>query len=104
MMSARISVSDQLGSHAEEAARLLKALSNETRIKLMCLLMDGEKSAGELAKSVGMQRPAISQHLAKMRAKNLVNSRRDGQTIYYRANSGLGPNIVGTLCDWYKRT
>ncbi len=96
------SVTDQLGNHAEEAARLLKALSNETRIKLMCLLMDGEKSAGELAQAVRMQLPAISQHLAKMRAKNLVSSRRDGQTIYYRANTGIGPAIIGTLCQWYK--
>ncbi len=94
---------DQLANHAAEAAGLMQALSNQTRLRLMCLLIDGEKSTGELAKALHMQMPAISQHLSKMRAKNLVTSRRDGQTIYYRANTGIGPAIVGTLCEWYKK-
>ena len=101
-MTSSTSAHKQLDSQASEASRLLKALSNETRIRLLCLLMDGEKSAGELAKTVGMKLPAISQHLAKMRSKDLVSSRRDGQTIYYQAKEGIGPAIVSTLCEWYK--
>ncbi|MCF6222027.1 MAG: metalloregulator ArsR/SmtB family transcription factor [Robiginitomaculum sp.] len=96
------SVTEQMINNVGNAADVLKALSNETRIKLMCMLMDGEKSAGELAKGADMRLPAISQHLAKMRAAGLVTSRREAQTIYYKAKDGVGHAVVGTLCDYYK--
>ena len=102
-MSKSISITEQMAHNADTATDVLKALSNETRIKLMCMLMDGEKSAGELAQGVNMRLPAISQHLSKMRAAGLVVSRRNAQTIYYKAKEGVGHAIVGTLCDYYRR-
>ena len=95
-------VTEQMTDNVGTATEVLKALSNETRIKLMCMLMDGEKSAGELASAVNMRLPAISQHLTKMRAAGLVVSRRDAQTIFYQAKQGVGHAIVGTLCDYYQ--
>ncbi len=96
------SVTEQMSDNVSTATEVLKALSNETRIKLMCMLMDSEKSAGELAVGVNMRLPAISQHLAKMRAAGLVTSRRDAQNIYYKANDGIGHAVIGTLCDYYR--
>jgi len=96
------SIAEQMANNVDTAAGVLKALSNETRIKLMCMLMDGEKSAGELAQGVDMRLPAISQHLSKMRTAGLVVSRRNAQTIYYKAKEGVGHAIVGTLCDYYR--
>jgi len=96
------SMTEQMANNVDTATGVLKALSNETRIKLMCMLMDGEKSAGELAAGTNMRLPAISQHLSKMRAAGLVVSRRNAQTIYYKAKEGVGHAIVGTLCDYYR--
>ena len=96
------SIAAQMSENAAKATKTLKALGNETRIMLMCLLMDGEKSAGELAQAVDMRLPAISQHLAKMRESGLVSSRRDAQTVYYKAEGGVGHAIVGTLCEYYR--
>jgi len=101
-MSKSTSITEQMANNVDTAAGVLKALSNQTRIKLMCMLMDGEKSAGELAQGVDMRLPAISQHLSKMRTAGLVVSRRNAQTIYYKAKEGVGHAIVGTLCDYYR--
>ncbi len=96
------SIAAQMSGNVGQATSMLKALSNETRIMLMCLLMDGEKSAGELAQAVDMRLPAISQHLSKMRASGLVSSRKDAQTVFYKAKEGVGHAIVGTLCEYYR--
>ena len=89
----------QMSGNVSDAADIMKALSNETRIMLMCQLMDGEKTVNALAKTLQMRLPAISQHLTKMRSAGLVTSRRDAQTIYYRANDGIGRAVIGTLCE-----
>ncbi len=68
---------------ARDASALLKALGHEHRLLLLCLLADGEKPVIELEKMLAMRQPAVSQQLARLRADNLVNTRRDGKTIYY---------------------
>ena len=74
---------DQLQRKACEASHLLKALGNERRLMILCLLVDGEKSVGELVRSVGLSQSALSQHLARLRRDRLVCTRRSAQTIYY---------------------
>ena len=96
------SVAAQMADNVGQATSTMKALSNETRIMLMCLLMDGEKSVNEMAQALGMRLPAISQHLSKMRASGLVTSRKEAQTVYYKAKDGVGHAIVGTLCQYYR--
>lgn len=93
---------EQLSDNVVNAAHVMKALSNETRLKLMCCLIDGERSVNALAETVGMRLPAVSQHLLKMRMAGLVVSRRDAQVIYYQAAGGIGSAIVSTLCNYYK--
>ncbi len=102
-MSNKISTIEKLSENMNEASDILKALSSSSRLKIMCLLMDGEKPAGVLAETLDMNLPAISQHLAKMRAHGLVESRRDGQTIYYKAKQGIAQKLVGVLCTHYHK-
>src|SRR5512139_1705776 len=73
----------ELRENAAEAARLLRALSNENRLMLLCLLFEGEKTVGELNASLPLSQSALSQHLAVLRDEGLVKTRREAQSIYY---------------------
>ena len=73
---------ETLQENAREASILLKAMSNEHRLLILCQLVPGEKSVGELVRLVGLSQSALSQHLARLRRDNLVRTRRDAQTIY----------------------
>src|SRR5688572_17611929 len=72
-----------LRDSAAQAARLLRALSNQNRLMLLCLLVEGEKTVGELNESLPLSQSALSQHLAVLREEGMVSTRRDGQKIYY---------------------
>ena len=61
-----------------------------------------EMPVGELANLTEQSHSAVSQHLAKLRAADLVESRRDAQTIYYRCSGGVGRALINTLCDYYR--
>lgn len=78
-------------------AEILSALGNNNRLKIMNLLLNGEISVGKIAEKVGLSQSALSQHLAKLRALGLVQTRRDGQTIYYSSNSPKADGILRTL-------
>jgi DNA-binding transcriptional ArsR family regulator len=69
--------------HAIEASDFLKAISHPQRLLILCLLLDGEKTVGELEVVMQMRQPAISQQLARLRADLLVETRRDGKNIHY---------------------
>ena len=84
-------------SHAADAVRLLKALANEKRLMLLCLLVDGEHSVGELNAQLDLSQSALSQHLALLRADGLVHTRRDAQTIYYALTDGPARRVIHTL-------
>ncbi|MBB5883704.1 MULTISPECIES: metalloregulator ArsR/SmtB family transcription factor [unclassified Xanthomonas] len=88
-------------AHASEAARLLKALGNEKRLLLLCLLVDHEQSVGELNARVELSQSALSQHLALLREDGLVQTRRDGQTIYYSLVPGPVQRILEVLHGIY---
>ena len=74
---------DFLEQNTKTASVLLKALSNEKRLQIACVLFKGEKAVGELEKIVGLSQSALSQHLARLRRDNIVQTRREAQTIYY---------------------
>ncbi|WP_315724718.1 MULTISPECIES: metalloregulator ArsR/SmtB family transcription factor [unclassified Bradyrhizobium] len=90
-----------LEEKAEEAARLLTAMANPKRLMVLCNLIEGERAVGELAEQVGLRQAALSQHLAMMRALDLVATRREGQTIYYRLASHEVREILQTLYRLY---
>ena len=86
---------------ADQASDLLKALSNRHRLLIICQLIDGERSVGDLAKSLGLRDSAVSQHLALLRKDGLVSSRRDAQTIYYSIASAPARDVLKVLYQAY---
>lgn len=70
-------------TNAAEASEFLKALAHEARLVILCLLIDGEKSVTEIEHMLDLRQPAVSQQLARLRADHLVETRRDGKSIYY---------------------
>jgi DNA-binding transcriptional ArsR family regulator len=69
---------------AAEAARFLRALSNEQRLLILCRLSGGEMNVSALLSGTELSQSALSQHLALLRADGLVATRRERQTIHYR--------------------
>ena len=80
---------------------MLAAMANPKRLLVLCTLLAGEKSVGELAEIVRLSPAALSQHLGKMRALRLVATRRDGQTIFYSLASPEVRVLLETLYQIY---
>ena len=83
-------LSESLGDmarNARDASAFLKALAHESRLSILCLLSEGEKSVGDLEMLLGKRQSTVSQQLARLRLDGLVESRRDGKSIYYRLAS-----------------
>jgi len=87
----------QFEASAGKAARLLKAMANERRLMILCRLIDGEQSVGQIQPAVGLSQSALSQHLAVLRAEGLLATRRDGATIWYRIDDPAAVRMVATL-------
>ena len=85
------------------AARFLKQLANASRLAILCELVEGERSVGELAAVVGLSQSALSQHLARLRGAGLVATRREAQTIYYSLADPGVTRIIGVLYELYCR-
>ena len=92
---------DMMRRSAREASDLLKALSNEHRLLILCNLGDGEKSVGELQELIGLGQSALSQHLARLRRDGLVQTRRQSQTIYYSLHGEVAARVIEVLYDVY---
>lgn len=88
---------DVLLENAREASNFLKALSHEARLVILCLLSDGEKSVTEIEQILELRQPAVSQQLARLRADNLVETRRDGKNIYYSLSRPEVRQVIGAL-------
>lgn len=86
---------------AEIAAGFLSAMANPKRLLILDSLVKEEMAVGALAHKVGLSQSALSQHLSKLRAQNLVSTRRDAQTIYYSSSSDAVLKILGALSDIY---
>jgi len=91
----------ELQSRAKRATGLLKAMSNPVRLLVLCQLAEGEKSVGELEKVVDVSQSALSQHLALLRSRGIVASRRAGQTIFYSLAGKEAPALLAALYQVY---
>lgn len=87
----------EMMGNARTASAFLKALSNETRLLILCLLAEGEKSVTELEDALQLRQPTVSQQLARLRADDLVSHRRDGKAIYYALASSEARQVVQLL-------
>ncbi len=74
---------DAMALNARAASSFLKALAHEGRLVILCHLIEGEKSVGELELLLGVRQAAVSQQLARLRHEGLVKSRRSGKAIHY---------------------
>jgi ArsR family transcriptional regulator, virulence genes transcriptional regulator len=88
---------------ADRASDLLRALSNRHRLLIICQLIDGDRSVGDLAEFLGLRDSTVSQHLALLRKDGLVSARRDAQTIYYSIASDPARELLKTLYQVYCR-
>jgi DNA-binding transcriptional ArsR family regulator len=95
--------SRELQPLAREASGLLKTLGNEHRLAILCTLLEGERSVGDLVETIGLSQSALSQHLARLRRDGLVRTRRASQTIYYRVAGAEAPAVLATLHSLYCR-
>jgi DNA-binding transcriptional ArsR family regulator len=86
---------------SEQASKLLKALSNQDRLMILCILADGEKCVSELEGILAIRQPTLSQQLARLRADQLVSTRRDGKVVHYRLASSEAGRVIELLYQMY---
>ncbi len=90
-----------MAPHARDAATLLKAMSHEGRLMTLCHLVSGETSVSDLEDLLGARQAAVSQQLARLRLEGLVQSRRDGKTIYYSISDDRAARLMGLMYEMY---
>ena len=86
---------------ADDICEIMTLLSNRSRLMILCLLTEGEKSVGELAEAIGSRDTAVSQQLAVLRRERIVKARREGQTMFYRIMRDDIGKILAFLYDTY---
>lgn len=91
----------KLEAAAEEAAKLLKVLSNSNRLLLLCQMTQGEFSVRELEVMTGIAQPTLSQQLTVLRDEQLVSTRRDGKKIFYNIVSKEALAVLQVLYQLY---
>ncbi len=87
--------------HAGRAASLLKALANEQRLMILCHLVPGPLSVGELNERLPLSQSALSQHLGILRESGIVATRREAQSIIYSLPPGVATRILELLHEKY---
>jgi DNA-binding transcriptional ArsR family regulator len=92
---------EMMRENAGEAARLMKALANDSRLMILCYLDGKELSVSELNENLDLSQSALSQHLAVLRRDGLVKTRRDSQTIFYTLDGDRAQRIIATLHGLY---
>ena len=92
---------EQMADHATDAAGLMKALGNESRLMILCTLADGERSVGDLNEIIPLSQSALSQQLARLRRDGIVTTRRESQTIHYSLAEGPADRVIHLLHDIY---
>ncbi|MEO8000597.1 MAG: metalloregulator ArsR/SmtB family transcription factor [Arenimonas sp.] len=98
--TAKPSLAD-MQAHACEASSLMKAMSNEQRLLILCLLFDNELSVSDLQARIELSQSALSQHLAVLREAGFVNTRREAQTVFYSLPKGPIKKVMQTLHKIY---
>ncbi len=92
---------EQMTASAERASEFLKMLGHPYRLLILCQLLDGERSVGDLAGRLGVRESTASQHLALLRRDGLVAGRRDGQTIWYSITSAPAQRVLETVYAFF---
>jgi len=88
---------NEMQHHAADAANLMRAFGNESRLMILCTLADGERSVGELNEIIPLSQSALSQQLARLRRDGLVKTRREAQVIHYSLCDGPATRVIRIL-------
>jgi len=91
----------QMTQSASRASALMKTLGHKDRLMILCHLAESEKSVGQIADLLQIPQSPLSQHLSRMRREELVDTRREAQTIYYSLKSGEASRIVEVLYELF---
>ena len=86
---------------APRVSELMKVLSNEHRLMILCQLAEGEKSVGELAELLNVRQAALSQQLALLRKDGMVRTRRQAQNVFYSLAREDVRSLMGFLYETY---
>lgn len=97
-MKARLSPAEMAG-RAADVANLLKTLSHEARLMIVCTLVEGEFSVGALEERLDLHQPHLSQHLTVLRSSGVVETRREGKQIFYRLPQDKASRLVSALFE-----
>ena len=87
----------QLEANVDPAVTLLKAMANNHRLMILCVLQEKELSVSQLNEIIPVAQSSLSQHLAWLRREGFVKTRRDSQTIYYSLDSKEVAALIATL-------
>ncbi|WP_043649639.1 ArsR/SmtB family transcription factor [Chitinilyticum litopenaei] len=96
-MTTLIDIQDD--AHIEQASRAMKAMSHPLRLKIVCVLGDREVSVQDIVEQVGTTQSNISQHLALMREKGVLRTRKDANRVYYRVGDLRTLEVIAMLRD-----
>ena len=91
----------RIEENARRASLLLKSMSNQHRLMILCQLVPGEKCVGELESVIPLSQSALSQHLARLRRDGLVATRRSAQTIYYSLAGEEASAVIEAIYELY---
>lgn len=91
----------QMRANARQASELMRALANENRLMILCQLVPGERSVGDLAEALDLRQATVSQQLALLRKDGLVAPRRDGQTVYYALAGDAARRVLDVLYELF---
>jgi ArsR family transcriptional regulator len=89
----------ELDEHIEQASRALKAMSHPLRLKILCVLGDKEISVQDIVDNVGTSQSNISQHLAVLRDKGVLRTRKDANRVYYRVGDTRTLSLIRMMHD-----
>lgn len=89
----------EMSIRAGEVSTLLKTISHPARLMIVCTLVDGEYSVGELEEKVDVHQPHLSQHMTVLRGSGIVETRREGKQIFYRLTEKKAAQLIGALYD-----
>ena len=94
-------VAADLKENSKIAAKMLKAIANESRLLILCGLEGKELSVTDINEQLDLSQSALSQHLAVLRKDGLVKTRRESQTIYYSLSDARASKVIKTLHELY---
>ncbi|WP_018239978.1 sulfite-sensing transcriptional repressor BigR [Ensifer sp. BR816] len=96
-------VGPDMGEQAGQAAALLKTLANQNRLMIVCTLVEGEHSVGQLEETLGIHQPTLSQQLTVLREAGIVATRRDAKQIFYRLAEDKAARLIMALYEIFCR-